>query len=254
VLAANRHEEIIKLINKDRFVKVSQLSKMFDVSEETIRRDLDKLERDGLLKKLHGGAVPMDIANVEGIKPVMERMEEHAKEKALIARLALELIDEGDTLILDSGSTTLQLARILDNKKVTVITNDIGIAYELSTKENVSLIVTGGNLNSKSLSMVGTETAKYLSSFNVNKVFLSASGIKPSKGFTASNNSDAVIKKVMIGSGDKVICLAVHSKVGRVSLVSFADFKDIDIIITDRAVESVYEKTFRDNNIALIIP
>lgn len=254
MLAANRHEEIIKLINKDRFVKVSQLSKLFEVSEETIRRDLDKLERDGLLKKLHGGAVPMDIVNVEGIKPVTERIEEHAKEKALIANLALDLINDGDTLILDSGSTTLQLARILDNKNVTVITNDIGIAYELSFKENIKLIVTGGSLNARSFSMVGPETARYLGTFNVNKVFLSTSGIKLNKGFTASNNLDAFIKKIMIGSGDKVICLADHSKIGRVSLVSFADFKDIDIIITDRAVELSYEKTFNDNNIALIIP
>lgn len=254
MLAANRHEEIIKLIHKDRFVKVSQLSRMFNVSEETIRRDLDKLEKDGLLKKLHGGAVPIDITNVDNIKPIKERIEENIDEKAVIARLAYELIEDGDTLILDTGSTILQLAKILDEKNVTVITNDISIAYELSQKSNVNLTVIGGNLKSNSFTIIGPECEKAIASFNVNKLFLSTSGIKLHKGLTTSNNIDAFIKKRMIESADKVICLADHSKFDKVAFVSFAELNDLDIIVTDRIVDDSYNKIFSELDVSLVTP
>lgn len=254
MLAANRHEEIIRLIHKDRFVKVSQLSKLFGVSEETIRRDLDKLEKDGLLKKLHGGAVPVDITNIDNIKPIKERIEENIDEKTLIARTAYSLIEDGDTLIFDNGSTILQLAKVLEDKNITVITNDISIAYELAQKENVSLIVTGGSLKPNSFSIVGPECERSLSSFNVNKAIISTSGIKLQQGLTTSNNTDAFIKKKMINCADTVICLADHSKFGKAALVSFAELSDIDIIITDRPVDSSYEKVFSEMNVSLVTP
>lgn len=252
MLAANRHEEILRLLNKDRFVKVSQLSRLFDVSEETIRRDLDKLEKDGLLRKLHGGAVPVDIANVDNIKPISERIGENIGEKDIIAKLAYDLIEDGDTLILDTGSTILQLAKILDNKYITVITNDISIAYELSQKENVDLIVTGGNLKPNSFTIIGPECEKSISSFNVNKVFLSTSGISLQQGLTTSNNIDASIKKRMIESADNVICLADHSKFGRVALVSFAKISDLNIIVTDRDMDNSYREFLSEANVKLI--
>ena len=132
MLAANRHEEIMKLILKDKFVKVSQLSMLFNVTEETIRRDLDKLEKRGLIKKLHGGAVPIGVASIDNIKPIVERIEENINEKQIIGHLACKLIEDGDTLILDSGSTTLQIARLLDNKKVTVITKNRVMTIEIN--------------------------------------------------------------------------------------------------------------------------
>jgi DeoR/GlpR family transcriptional regulator of sugar metabolism len=236
MLAANRHEEIIKLINKDRFVKVSQLSRLFDVSEETIRRYLDKLERDGFLKKLHGGAVPVDLGAVDIIKPIMERITENINEKIIAAKLALSFIDDGDTIILDSGSTMLQLARLLENKKITAITNDISIAYELSQKENISLLVTGGNLKSNSFSLVGPECEKMLGSLNVNKTFVSASGISIDRGLTTSDITEASIKKAMINAAEKVFCVADHSKFEKVTLVSFAPLDCLDILVTDRVV------------------
>lgn len=254
MLAANRHEEIIKLLHKDRFVKVSQLGRLFNVSEETIRRDLDKLEKDGLLKKLHGGAVPVDIANVDNIKPIKERIEENISEKSVIARLAYDLIEDGDTLILDTGSTILHLARILDDKNVTVITNDISIAYELSQKDNINLIISGGNLRPNSYTIIGPECEKAFATFNVNKLFLSTSGIKLQQGLTTSNNTDAFIKQRMIASADKTICLADHSKFGRVALVTFADLSDLDIIVTDSAVDSSYSDALNDMGVRIIIP
>lgn len=254
MLAANRHDEIIKLMHRNRFVKVSQLSTLFNVSEETIRRDLDKLEKDGLLKKLHGGAVPIGVTSVDNIKPVMERIEENIDGKKIIAQLAYNTIEDGDSLILDSGSTTLQLAKILNDKKVTVITNDINIAYELSLKNNINLIVTGGNIAQKSFSLVGPEAERYLKSFNVNKLFLSTGGIKLKHGLTASNSMDAALKKIMINVADKVICLADHSKFGKVALVTFGSFSDIDLIISDKIDDISYIKVFEDTGIELITP
>lgn len=253
MLAANRHVEIMKIINRDRFVKVSQLSALFDVSEETIRRDLDKLEKEGLLRKLHGGAVPVDVTNVDNIKPIVERIQENIDAKKVIARLAYELIEDGDSLILDSGSTTLQLAKILDDKKVTVITNDISIAYELSLKDNVNLIVTGGNRSQKSFSITGPECERYLKSFNVNKLFLSTSGIKLKHGLTASNQMDAFLKRMMIDAADRVICLADNSKFGKVALITFASFSDIDLLVTDKALDNSYEKAFSDFGTKVIV-
>lgn len=254
MLAANRHEEIMKLINKDRFVRVSYLSKLFDVSEETIRRDLDKLESDGLLKKLHGGAVPIDISNISNIKPIQERSSENIDEKTIIARLALELIDDDDTLILDTGSTIFQFARIIGNKKLTAITNDISIAYELSQKNSINLIMPGGIKRQGSYNLVGTDCEKAIGAFNVNKVFISASGIKLQQGLTSSNNADASVKKAMMKSAAQVICLVDHSKFGKAALLSFASFKDIDILVTDAPVEKSYAEALLDAGVKIVTP
>jgi len=254
MLAANRYEEIMKLLNKDRFVKVSQLSKLFNVSEETVRRDLDKLEKDGLLKKLHGGAVPVNITSVNNIKPIKERIEENISEKSVIAKLAYDLIEDGDTLILDTGSSILHLARILDEKNVTVITNDVSIAYELSQKENVNLIITGGNLKPNSYTIIGPECEKAIASFNVNKLFLSTSGIKLQQGLTTSNKTDAHIKQRMIASADKTICLADHSKFGKVALVTFADISDLDMIVTDCKPDNSYLEALSNMKVQLVTP
>jgi DeoR family glycerol-3-phosphate regulon repressor/DeoR family myo-inositol catabolism operon transcriptional repressor len=254
MLAANRHEEIIKLINKDRFVKVSQLSRLFDVSEETIRRDLDKLEKEGLLKKLHGGAVPIDINSIDNIKPIMERITENIDEKAVIAKLALDFIEDGDTILLDSGSTTLQLAKILDNKKLTVITNDISIAYELSHKSGINLIVAGGSLRRESFSVIGSECEKFLNSYNVRKAFISASGVKLQQGLTTSNTGDAYIKKAMMNAADTVICTSDHTKFDRAALFSFASFDDIDILITDKLPDNSYIEMFSETDTMLVTP
>lgn len=254
MLAANRHEEILKFIHKDRFVKVSQLSRIFDVSEETIRRDLDRLEKDGLLKKLHGGAVPVDITNIKNVKPILERMSENIDEKIEIAKLGLNMIEDGDTLILDSGSTTLQLARMLSHKKITVLTNDVNIAYELAQMENINLILTGGSVRSGSFSITGSDCESSLRAYNVNKAFISASGIKLDRGLTTSNNSDAGIKKAMIKAAGTVICLTDHTKFDRTALVSFAAFDSLDIVITDRAVDRSYAEAFEVSGVQVIIP
>lgn len=254
MLAANRHEEIMKLINKDRFVRVSYLSKLFNVSEETIRRDLDKLEEDGLLKKLHGGAVPIDLSNINSIKPIKERITENIDEKATIARLALEIIEDDDTLFLDTGSTTLQLAKILNNKKLTVITNDICIAFELCQKENINLIMPGGTKRQGTYNLIGADCEKAMSNYNVNKVFISSSGIKPQQGITTSNVADATVKKAMIRRGSQVICLSDHSKFCKAALVSFASFDDIDILITDAPVEKSFAEAFAEAGVRIITP
>lgn len=254
MLAANRHEEILKMIKNNRYVKVSELSKIFDVSEETVRRDLDKLQSSGLLRKLHGGAAPVDAPKVENVKPIIERIEQNLSEKRVIANLAYEMIENKDTIILDSGSTTFQLAKILDKKVLTVITNDINIAYTLSTKQNIRLIITGGTLTQKSFAMVGPECEKYLKNLNVKKLFLATSGIKPDQGLTASNSLDAAVKRTMIEASEKVICLADSSKFGKAALITFALFSDIDTLITDHITDDSYIDYLKDKGVELITP
>ncbi|MBZ4645924.1 MAG: hypothetical protein PWR27_2227 [Petroclostridium sp.] len=251
MLAVNRQERILKLLHEKGFVKVSDLSKMFDVSEETIRRDMEKLENQGLLQKIHGGATL--IGEVNDVPPISLRKEINLEGKRKIAQEAVKYVKAGDSIILDSGSTTLMLAHLLPDIEISVITNDINIAYELSNKERVNLILTGGTQRKGSYSLVGPETEKFFETYNVQKIFLSTSGIKLGQGLSVSNILEAHIKKKIISCAQEVICLADITKFGKTALVTFAPINQIHKLICDQKIGKEYETYLRDRGIQVII-
>ncbi|QGP91957.1 Glucitol operon repressor [Neomoorella glycerini] len=234
MFASERKQKIIEILEHTPAVRVAELSELFQVSEVTIRRDLQELEAAGLLKRTHGGAVSITTASFE--PTLIEKEEEHLEEKKAIARAALDLIADGDTILLDAGSTTLQLARLLKaNKKqaLTVVTNALNVAWELAFVEAIDLILTGGHLRHRTLSSVGPIADNTLLGLYVDKVFLATNSLDVERGLTTPNIYEAQTKQNMVKAGREVIVLADHSKFGRTSLGFVCPITAIHRLITD---------------------
>lgn len=216
-------------------MRVSELSRICAVTEETIRRDLDKLESEGKLMRSHGGAVSVKAHQAE--TPYFERETTNAEEKMRIAREAVRHIGEDERIILDASSTAWYMARQLPNMPLVVLTNSIKVAMELSGKDKVRVISTGGQLSPGSLSYVGPLAERSLEHYHVDKVFLSCKGLHPSRGVSESNEWQALVKRKMIEIADEAILLADYSKFGLQALAHVADWADIDHVITDAGTD-----------------
>ncbi len=245
MIAAERRNMIKDLLIKNKSVKVSDLVKQFDVSEETIRRDLNQLEKEGIVEKNYGGAILVDRKSPHPtVLPLQERQQQFAKEKELIGRKAAELIEEGQTIILDAGTTTWHVATGLAEKgPLTIITNAMNIAEQCTTNEAASIYLLGGKLRRNSLSTVGPQAEEELQKYNANYSFLGTSGISLRHGFTSSDLYEAEMKKAMVLASHKRVVLADHSKLQKAGLTSFCTFQDVDIFITsDLADKQVLEE------------
>ncbi|HBT48462.1 MAG: Transcriptional regulator of sugar metabolism [Caldanaerobacter subterraneus] len=230
MLVSTRREKIKEIILKKKAVKVSELCEIFKVSDETIRRDLEELERQGLIERNYGGAVLKE--NIV-VPPLVKRFKEHIEEKQRIAAKAVTEIKEGNVIFLDAGSTTYHIAKAIKSLKgITVITNALNVATELSTNPDINLFITGGKLKHDNQSMVGFETVNCIGKYNIDILFLGTGGISVEKGLTTSDIFEAEAKKAMIRSASRVIVVADSSKFGKVAMVSFATFNDIEKIIT----------------------
>jgi len=235
MLAAKRHEEIMRILTEEGCADAAQLSEFFGVSAKTLRKDFDKLETMGLLERVHGGAVLKN--NGSNIFPIAERKRQNLDDKKEIGTAALQFIEEGDTFILDGGTTTLELAKLLGDKRVTVLTNDLRIATELLYKENVTLLVTGGRLRREgAYTLLGRDAERYLDKYQVKKVFLGTSALDFRCGLTVFSLDEAEIKRAMIKSAREVICLADYSKFHKVALVSFCPLEKVGMLITDKRI------------------
>ena len=253
MLAIERRNLILTALQEDKRVLVSELSQRYDVSEETIRRDLEKLEKEGFVKKTYGGAVINEDNNVE--LPLMIRKKKNVIGKQRIAELAKDLIEDGDSILLDGSSTAVFIAkRIKDKKNLTVITNSIEILLELSDVSGWKVMATGGTIREGSLAMIGHQTEAMLSEFFVDKAFISCKGIERRAGITDLSESYASLKKAML-SGCKQRILAVDStKFGSVAFAKIADIKDIPILITDKDPGAEWKRLFAEAEIQCIYP
>jgi DeoR/GlpR family transcriptional regulator of sugar metabolism len=174
--------------------------------------------------------------------------------KKAIAEKCLEFIENGDTIILDSGSTTTEIAKkIIGKRTLTVITNSLNIAWILGGEPNIELHVTGGEFKPPTLSMTGQKAADYFNGLNVQKLFLATAGISLKSGLTYPGISDLVVKKAMIDAADITYLVADSSKIGKTAFASLGALSLIDYIITDSGIEETHKKLFRDHDIELII-
>jgi DeoR family fructose operon transcriptional repressor len=235
MLADERRLRILERLAQQRSVTVSELAEAFGASESTIRRDLDDLERQGLLRRTHGGAVAVDA--VASFEPSLQEKDvRYPQEKQAIARAAAELVRPGDTVLLDAGTTTLQIARQLATLELTVVTNSVPIAMELSStpQARVHLMLLGGDLRRTTGALVGPFAERMLADLHVDLLFLGANGLHADRGVTTPNPLEAAVKAAMIRSARRVAVVADHSKVGQVSLVKVCDWDEVDLLITDR--------------------
>jgi DeoR family L-fucose operon activator len=234
MLVAERYEKIVELVNDKGSIRVSELSELCQVTEETIRRDLDRLEEAGRLRRSHGGAVSVKDHQTE--TPYFEREVTHAEEKKRIAQEAVKLIQPYERILLDASSSAWYMASYLPDIPLTVLTNSIKVATELSSKEKVEVISTGGILAQRSLSFVGPLAERSLDAYHVDKAFISCKGVHLQRGISESNELQARIKQKMIGMSDLVYLLADSSKFGVQAFTQVSELNNIHSIITDRKV------------------
>lgn len=233
MLAAARHQLILDRLLAEGTVQVSELSERFGVTPKTIREDLEKLEEKGLLKRTHGGAVALE-GETEPLLPLQIPNTQHLSEKEAIAARALAYIQPGDVIALDAGSTTLEIAKKLPNEPLTVLTNDLLIMRELIGKENIRLVVPGGYRHRNVL--IGNEALEWLKRLNVQKLFLSATGIHEKYGLTVFTGELIELKRAYMANAKEIYCVADHSKFDRAALLTFASLPELNRIITDAGI------------------
>lgn len=236
MLVAERLQKIVELVNERKSVRVSELSDIFQVTEETIRRDLDKLESDGKLARTHGGAI--SLAETQTEIPYYEREVVNKEEKRAIAQAAVKLIRPRDRILLDASTTAWYMAKLIPDIPLTVLTNSIRVAVELSGKEKVQVIATGGILLPSSQSFVGPLAVRALEQYHVDRLFLSCKGAHLTRGLSESNELQGLVKQRMIESADETVLLADYSKFGVQAFAHVAGWESIHRVITDQAADA----------------
>ncbi len=250
MLPIERRNEILSKLMIDGRVIVSDLSVEYNVTEETIRRDLEKLENDGLAKKTYGGAVRNDSLNVD--LPYTIRKQTNVDGKKRIAELAASLIDDSDHILLDSSTTALfTMKSIFNRNNLTIITNSVEMLLDAPTKSDWKIIATGGELSQSSLSLTGNRANEVIRSYNADLALISCKGIDMSAGLTDTNDQNAEIKKSFIHSAKKVIVGVDSTKFDKISFVRFSDFDGIDAVITDSEPSNEWKKFLKENDIEL---
>jgi DeoR family transcriptional regulator, aga operon transcriptional repressor len=249
---SQRRLSILKLLNSAESVNVKELSNDYQVSEVTIRKDLRYLESRNLLFRSRGGAmrplrVGIDIA-------IDDRRKQNPLQKQSIGIAAAQLIHDGDTLILDSGTTVMELAKNLGGfRELTVITNALDIASKLVDYDNMNVIIPGGILRKKSLSLVGVMAAENFKSLKCDLFFFSADGIDVKEGLSTPNLEEAHLCRLVIKASKKVIALVDSSKFQRSGLINITKLDKVDIIVTDEDISPVVLKKLRKAGIEVIV-
>jgi DeoR/GlpR family transcriptional regulator of sugar metabolism len=252
MIAIQRKEKIFDMIREDGAAKVVELARIFKVTEVTIRQDLEKLEKEGLVIREHGGAYLKNIK--DQVRTFSLTHQENMDKKELIAAKCLEFIENGDSIILDSGSTTTEVAKKLKGfKNLTVITNALNIALMLGAEPGIDVIVTGGEFKPPTLSLTGQRAADFFKGLHVQKLFLATAGISLKAGLTYPSISDLVVKKAMIDSAETTYLVADSTKIGKSAFASLGALSLIDYLITDPGMQEKEKQVFRDNEIELII-
>ncbi|MBM6385881.1 MULTISPECIES: DeoR/GlpR family DNA-binding transcription regulator [Paenibacillus] len=250
MLAAERYDRIVEMVNESGSMRVSELSDRCKVTEETIRRDLDRLEQAGRLKRSHGGAV--SIKDDQPEIPYRVRETTHAEEKKRIAQAALAMIRPGDRILLDASTTAGYMAANMPDIPLTVLTNSIQVATELSSKDKIEVISTGGQLAQRSLSFVGPLAERSLETYHVDKLFLSCKGVHlDGGGISESNELQARLKQKMVGISDQVILLADASKFGVRAFAKVTGLNAVHAVILNEQQDGDLMKRLKDYDIQI---
>ena len=252
-LAAQRRNKILDMIREDGHVRGNVLAKAFDVTEVTIRQDLERMEQEHLLRRVHGGAVLLDTDNRVESLSVLNR--DNLPAKQAIAREAVKRIHDGETVILDSGSTTTEIAKLLNTgyQNLNVITNALNIALILGKNPGISVNVTGGEFKSPTLSLTGQRAADYFRGLHADKAFLATAGINIQTGLTYPSISDLPVKRAMIECADKVYLVADSTKIGRSAFATLGPLSLVDHVITDSNISSADRELFDKYRLKVII-
>ncbi|MFL6208633.1 MAG: transcriptional repressor AgaR [Pyrinomonadaceae bacterium] len=252
MLNLERRTKILELIEKHGRVAVGDLSRRFKTSEVTIRNDLKDLHERGLLHRAHGGAVKVATVSVDASLKV--KAELHADEKRRIGSAAAALVNDGESIILDSGTTTQQIARQLKHKKnLQVITNGLNVATELLGAQNIQLLFLGGIVRHNSLSAVGHFAENMLAQLSADKLFLAVDACDMEFGLSTPNLEESQVNQAMVRIAKEKILVADASKFGKRSLSRIVLLDAIDTIVTDRSLPAETQAELRARGLKLIL-
>lgn len=256
MLQTERRRQIVELVQQRGEVSVTDICKKFGVSDMTVRRDLRELDRAGLLRRVHGGAVNNLGRSYE--PPYQIRSTRNIEAKEMIGREAADMIMDGDSIALDIGTTTLEIARSLQGKRnLTIVTSSVPIANEIisnfSLTSDVRLILTGGIIRPGELSLIGPIAAQTYRELHVDKAFIGIGGISLDAGLTEYNLEDALVKKPMLKSAHQKIVVADNTKLGRTTFANVGSLESIDTVITDIDARDDFVEELRKLGIQVLI-
>lgn len=248
-LPATRRSNILDIINSTGCATIKDLAVALDVSEATIRRDLDELNDEHMLERIHGGAQALKASRTAYESAYHDKSLYMVEEKAKIGAYAASHVNDGDTILLDSGTTTLQIANNLSKRKnITVITHDLYIASSIELDPSSSLIVPGGTRRAGFGVLIGPTTQSFIQSIRVDKTFLSADAVDTSFGVSNATLEEANLKKALITSGQKIYLVADHSKFSNLALVHVCSLSQIDLLISDAQLPAKERKLLENMN------
>ena len=251
MLAIERRSAILAILEQAGSVLVAELAIKYGVAEETIRRDLEKLEQEGLAKRTYGGALLADNSSADASYKV--RSKTNTKQKSIIADKVFSLIENGDNIIMDASSTVVLIARKLKSKKkLTILTNSVEILLDFADHKDTSVISTGGVLRESSLSLVGRDAERIIENYTADTAIISCKGLDFDKGVTESNVAEAEIKKAMAANAKHVVLALDLSKFDKVSFARLIDLKSIHTVVTDEAPSKQWQEYFEANQINLL--
>jgi DeoR family transcriptional regulator, aga operon transcriptional repressor len=231
---SERRREITTMLRSRGSVQVTALSELFGVSMQTIRKDLHYLEEHGVATRAYGGAISSEVVNA-GVEPAIETKRiSHTSEKERIGKLAAGMVKSGDSIMLDSGTTTLQIARFLpDEEDITVVTNDFDVLGVLNQKRKIKIVMLGGELRRRNMAFYGAQTVAALDDLLLDKLFLGVDGFDVARGITTHHEAEAQLNRKMVETAREVIAVTDASKFGKVCLHRIIDVEELDALITD---------------------
>jgi DeoR/GlpR family transcriptional regulator of sugar metabolism len=252
LLAETRRNGILEWLREEGSARVTHLAKAFNVSEVTVRQDLERLEADGHIVREHGGAYLKSVP--QQVRAMTLEHRENGPEKERIGRAAAALVKEGETIILDSGSTTTEVAANLYGlKNLTVITNALNIALMLGAEPDMTVHVSGGQFKAPTLSLSGERSADYFQGLFAQRLFLATAAVDFNNGMTYPSLSDIVVKKAMIKAADEVYLVADSSKIGERSFCTLGGLELVDVLITDGGISDKHRAQVEEAGVKIII-
>lgn len=253
MLGADRRNTIVSKLHEQGSVTVIELVDLLEVSPETVRRDLEKLENESKLVRTYGGAYVVGRTHLE--IPLSTREISYIEGKKAIANLCADLINNGDTIILDSSNTALHIAeKIKERRNLVVITNALRIASELASSSGIKVIVIGGTMRPNSLSFIGPSASQMLNQYYADKAFVSCTGVDMQNGITDTNDNEAQIRSIMLNRAKMPILIADNTKFNLTTLVKISDLSEVNNIITDKYPGEAWEQYFSTENKKCLYP
>jgi DeoR family fructose operon transcriptional repressor len=253
VYAEERQQAIAGLVARRGRLSVAELAQRYDVTTETVRRDLSSLERAGLVRRVHGGVVPANALSVLE-SGVTDRDRSSVEEKERIAAAAVALVPDHGTVVIDAGTTTARLAGLLPlDKRVDVVTHAVPIAARLAGLPAVGLRLLPGRVRSTTQAAVGEDTVEALSRLRTDVAFIGTNGISARHGLSTPDHSEAAVKRAIVNGARRVVLLADAGKIGQEHLVRFAEVADVDVLVTDSRASAEQLAPLREAGLEVVV-